>query len=283
MKKYRFHLCPNCFPRIRQDIFWQQASRTPVRAVALPAGTDLHYTPSLIPEFMVDVPLGGKWECSLPDLQDTLKRYGLDAAAIGCAGNVGYPGSERMLRSRIDFACRMGIRAFNIACEPGLNDAEQRTACRLFSELGKYAGDRGVTLYLETFGGLTRNGKTSLETLERIGNDHFRINYDTGNVLQFTPEFSHPDQLIEDMRLLGGCLGMLHLKDRRIAAGETVPLGSGDVDFHALFRTLDCMEFEGLIGLDLETAAASRQGTVEAHAGALRQSLNYLQNTGVIL
>lgn len=276
MKKFNFHLCPNCFPGFEQNVFWEMAAKTPVRRISLSAGADS--VRALVPEFMADVPLGGKWKHSLPDLKARLAEFGLEATGIGVAGNLGYPGTERLLKGRIDFAVRMGIPVLNAACTPELDETGKRTAYPLLREAGEYAKERGVKLVLETFGGLTLNAEECLRTLEAIGLPEIGINYDTANVLRFCPELRDSCLLIEDMRRLKNRLGAMHLKDFDAETEEIVALGDGLIDFAALFQALEEMEFDGPVGLDLETTAACRLNSAEAHLKQLMRSLDHLRS-----
>jgi hexulose-6-phosphate isomerase len=72
-----------------------------------------------------------------------------------------------------------------------------------------------------------------------------KINYDMGNStgLGYDPG--------EEIRLLGEFFGSIHIKDK-IKSGETVPLGTGDVDFKTVFNELKNIDYSG--SFILETA-----------------------------
>ena len=65
-----------------------------------------------------------------------------------------------------------------------------------------------------------------------------KVNYDSGNSasLGFHPR--------DEFGAYGDRVGSVHIKDR-VLGGGTVPLGSGDVDFEALFEELDRMNYAG--------------------------------------
>jgi hexulose-6-phosphate isomerase len=74
--------------------------------------------------------------------------------------------------------------------------------------------------------------------LTRLRHSRVKVNYDSGNSasLGYRP--------VEEFAAYGTRVGSIHLKDRRLGAG-TVPLGTGDTDFDALFRALAAMHYRG--------------------------------------
>ncbi len=64
------------------------------------------------------------------------------------------------------------------------------------------------------------------------------VNYDSGNS---TSLGFHPD---DEFRAYGDRIGSVHIKDR-VRGGGTVPLGTGDTDFVALFRNLKDVAYHG--------------------------------------
>ena len=97
-----FAVAPNSYPGTDFVQFLDFVRQTPVRHVELPVGAD---GPSnLVPDWLVDAPLGGQWRNSLPDLKQLLAQNGIRLACLGAAGYIGHPGSDRLLRNRIDTA-----------------------------------------------------------------------------------------------------------------------------------------------------------------------------------
>ncbi len=74
--------------------------------------------------------------------------------------------------------------------------------------------------------------------LGRLEHTRVKVNYDSGNSasLGYKPA--------EEFAAYGARVGSVHLKDRRLGAG-TVPLGSGDADFGALFEALASVRYRG--------------------------------------
>jgi hexulose-6-phosphate isomerase len=109
--------------------------------------------------------------------------------------------------------------------------------------------------------------------LARIPHPRVRVNYDSGNSasLGYLPR--------EEFRAYGARVGSVHLKDRIIGAG-TVPLGTGNTDFTALFESLSSVGYAGDFilqvarGADGDEVAWARQ-----NAGIARQMLKQLNST----
>jgi hexulose-6-phosphate isomerase len=92
----------------------------------------------------------------------------------------------------------------------------------------------GVELHLETS---LSPGEFRL-LLDRVPHPMVRVNYDSGNSasLGYDPR--------EEWSAYGDRVGSVHIKDR-VRGGGTVPLGSGDADFPALFASIRESGYQG--------------------------------------
>jgi L-ribulose-5-phosphate 3-epimerase len=95
--------------------------------------------------------------------------------------------------------------------------------------------------------------------------DVFGVNYDIGNsaALGYKPE--------EEFAFYGTRIVNVHVKDRALG-GTTVPLGTGDADFPAVFRLLRDTGYAG--NLIMQTARAKD----DDHTGALRQFMGQIES-----
>ena len=269
-----FVVAPNCYPGTDFAQFLAFVRQTPLRSVELPVGAD--GPTNLIPDWLVNAPLGGQWRNSLPDLKQLLAQNGIRIACLGAAGYIGHPGSDRLLRNRIDLAVRLNVPLFNIACGPGVDPA---TADPLLRDVGVYARQKGVRLVLETWGGLTCNAEVCLRTLRATEPADIGINMDTGNVLLGNPDMP-ADALPDEIRQIGKRLAYVHLKDVLRKPGNapiTTILGQGEMDFKKIFAACRELGFYGPFGLDLETTQAHDPRT---HHQALLDSLDHLRAIG---
>ena len=74
--------------------------------------------------------------------------------------------------------------------------------------------------------------------LARLGHPRIRVNYDSGNSasLGYAPR--------QEWAAYGSRIGSVHIKDRLLGGG-TVPLGTGNTDFKALFQAIRDFQFNG--------------------------------------
>ena len=94
--------------------------------------------------------------------------------------------------------------------------------------------------------------------MERLSPDFFGVNYDIGNSASLG---MNPG---EEISAYGQRIVNVHIKDR-VLDGTTVPLGTGNADFEAVFSALARVRYSG--NYILQTARASDGD----HAGALRR------------
>jgi hexulose-6-phosphate isomerase len=89
------------------------------------------------------------------------------------------------------------------------------------------------------------------EFMRRLPAAQFGVNYDSGNSasLGFHPR--------DEFAAYGGRVVNVHIKDR-VLGGTTVPLGSGNADFPALFQSLAAQHYAGLFILQTARAADGR-------------------------
>lgn len=92
----------------------------------------------------------------------------------------------------------------------------------------------GIELHLET----SLGPAPFAELLDHLADARVKANYDSGNSasLGYSPD--------EEFRAYGERIGSIHLKDR-LRGGGTVPLGTGDTDFAAVFAAMDRASYSG--------------------------------------
>lgn len=96
------------------------------------------------------------------------------------------------------------------------------------------ATDRGVELHLET----SLPPQRFAELLSLLPSELVKVNYDVGNSasLGYDPR--------AEFAAYGDRVGSVHIKDR-VKGGTTVPLGTGDADFDAVFECLSDQDYSG--------------------------------------
>lgn len=114
------------------------------------------------------------------------------------------------------------------------SDAEVDDVAAVLGRLLPRLEETGVELHLETALGPDRFA----DLLARVPHSMVKVNYDSGNSssLGYRPA--------DEFAAYGSRIGSVHIKDR-VRGGGTVPLGSGDTDFAALFRCLEDVGYAG--------------------------------------
>lgn len=97
-----------------------------------------------------------------------------------------------------------------------------------------FAEETGVEIHLETSLGPAEFAKL----LDGIPHPKLKVNYDSGN------SASLGYSSVDDFAAYGDRIGSVHIKDR-VLNGGTVPLGTGNADFAALFSCLEKIEYQG--------------------------------------
>jgi len=271
----------------------EQARQTPIRRVELPA--EQSRPGSLIPELMVDAPLGGRWQYSLPDLKALLAETGFEVDSLDVFGALGYPGGAGIIKRRIDFAQALGAEIIvmgphNLALSHRSQaSAAEQEAARSFvyamlRDVADYAADRNVRIALEIHHGIAENAASALQTLEAVGRDNVGINFDTANIYFYNMELDREGAATQ-LEALADRVFHVHLKD--IVRGKTreenvlPPLGTGEVDFRAVFDILHAHDFHGPFSLEVETFHGVHQDDgIEAYQEDVLKSIEYLKSLG---
>lgn len=114
------------------------------------------------------------------------------------------------------------------------NDAELAEVVNVLRRALPVAEQADVELHLET----SLEPERFADLLARIPHPMLKVNYDSGNSSSLG---YHPR---EEFAAYGSRVGSVHIKDR-VRGGGTVPLGTGDADFPALFAELKKIDYQG--------------------------------------
>ena len=110
------------------------------------------------------------------------------------------------------------------------------------------AKEDGVELHLET----DLSPRAFAALLSRVPEKMIQVNYDSGNSssLGFAPA--------EEFEAYGERIGSIHIKDR-VRGGGTVPLGTGDADFRAVFDGMERIHYTGDITMQVARSEPGRE------------------------
>jgi L-ribulose-5-phosphate 3-epimerase len=125
------------------------------------------------------------------------------------------------------------------------SDAELSDVVVVLERVLQAAISTGVELHLET----SLPPARFADLLARLPHPMVKVNYDSGNSSSLG---YHP---VDEFAAYGARVGSVHIKDR-VHGGSTVPLGSGDADFKALFKCLEDIGYHGDFVLQVARGAA---------------------------
>ncbi|HTI71220.1 MAG TPA: sugar phosphate isomerase/epimerase family protein [Candidatus Limnocylindria bacterium] len=163
------------------------------------------------------------------------------------------------LQLQIDHGSLMGVKYL---MNFGVDRKEDYEAYyRLMSMAAAYAAERGVKVVLKPHGGASGSSEEILRCLKAINHKNFSIWYDAGNIIHYTGK----DPVTELEPIIEHVTGLC-AKDCAEKKGEVmIQLGTGKVDFKAVFAKLKSAGFNGPIMLE---GSDPGQSATEATANA---------------
>jgi len=277
-----FSVSMNCYTWGSFDIAQclEQIAKTPIKLVELPAE---QFRPgSLIPEIMVDEPLGGDWRHSVSDLKSLLARDGFEVESLDVFGAFHCRKAADIIRRRIDFAAELGADTIVVGCGHEDDDATREVLYSLLRDMGDYAQGKRIRLALEVHGGIMKNAAEALRTMDEVGRDNVGINFDTANILYYNPSANGAAEL----EACAEHVLHVHLKD--IIRGATreehvLPrLGTGEVDFRKVFDILHAADFYGPFSFEVETfhGATAAGSDISQYHEDLLASIEHIRSLG---
>lgn len=180
-------------------------------------------------------------EDEIARIKGLLDQYGLTASALSGHSDLTTDAGADDFRRALRLCRAFGISHITTSTG-GHNDASegtlaaQRAAFLLrIGALADEAADAGITICLETHGGLLATGELAASLIARIDRPNVGINYDTGNVVYYGN--TRPE---EDVEAALPFIKHLHIKDQIGGKGvwNFPPIGTGDVDFVPIFARL---------------------------------------------
>ena len=130
----------------------------------------------------------------------------------------------------------------------GLDEQRDEFLARI-GGLAEEAAAAGIAICLETHGGLLATGAMSADLVRRIGKSNVGINYDPGNVIFYGD--TRPETDISSALDL---ITHVHVKDQIGGVGvwNFPTIGTGEVNYPAIFAALDASGFVGPCSVELE-------------------------------
>jgi sugar phosphate isomerase/epimerase len=145
-----------------------------------------------------------------------------------------------VMRQRIRQASAAGIP--QLLTFGGTRGGERQRWIDHFKQLGAMARDSGVLIVIKQHGGMTARGEQTAEIVREIGDDHVKVNYDAGNVMDYLM-ISAADTLADFQRCHGDVRSFCIKDHRHWPRNEDCGPGLGEIDH---YRLLAPVAFTGL-------------------------------------
>jgi sugar phosphate isomerase/epimerase len=181
-------------------------------------------------------------------LKDLLAQHGLTAISLSGHSDLVTDAGVGEFRKALNLCRKLGVAYVTTstgghdASSAGTLDEQREAFLARIGPLADEAAADGITICLETHGGLLATGAISADLVRRIGKPNVGINYDPGNVIFYGN--TRPETDIEQAV---GLVKHMHVKDQIGGAGvwNFPAAGTGEVDFAAIFAALDRAGFAG--------------------------------------
>jgi sugar phosphate isomerase/epimerase len=184
----------------------------------------------------------------------SLKANGLTAIAAGGSSNVLTPDGVATFKRKLDGAAKFGASLFDTgSLGSGGNKSaqviEEETGrfCDGMAQAGEHAATMGITICLETHGGMTGTVPSCLKLMRRLDHPNVQIGYDPANIRYY--EGASP---LDQLDRLTPLIGHVHVKDHVGVKGtENFPtVGKGELAYPEIIATLITSDYEGYISVE---------------------------------
>lgn len=182
------------------------------------------------------------------------ERAEIEPVLLGCYLNLATPDRDELdwvmdcYKAHLRFASFMG-RGVMVGTETGAPNREYRTEAACFTDealelfvqrvapLARYAKELGVTLLIEpVVRHIVSTPARARAVLDAVGLDSLRVIFDPVNLLDLSNEQGRDAIFKEYIRLLGGDVRLIHIKDYLPQDMRSVAAGLGAMDYRAILR-----------------------------------------------
>ena len=224
------------------------------------------------------VELSGVDPARLADVQKVAAVKGVTISTVGSSVALSDAASIETYGQLIDAAGACGIA--KLFTSIGAHEAAGRAACMsALRDLAGRASAAGARICMETHPPFAFNAAEARRTIEEVGSDALRLNFDTANVYYYNEAMDGARELdsIKDL------VASIHLKDTD--GGFHLPnfpvFGEGIVDFRTVFAIGGEIGLEGPYTMELEGPLTNGKSDEERHA-SVKACMDHLESIGVI-
>lgn len=199
----------------------------------------------------------------------------ISTTATGC--EVGNPESMANFAKIVEGTASIGTSKMFVSIK-GAEGVERSALMAGLRETAERAAALGIALCMETHPPFGHNAAEALRTVEEVGSDGLRTNFDTANIYYYNENVDGCEQLEKVAQIVGA----VHLKDTDgLPKSANFPvLGQGVVDFPRTFEILGAIGFTGPYTLELEGTSVAGKDEEGRHA-AVVACMDYLKSIRV--
>jgi sugar phosphate isomerase/epimerase len=188
-------------------------------------------------------------------IKDLLREHGLTAISLSGHSDLVSDAGVVEFRKTLSLCQKLGLRMITTSTgghggtSAGDLDEQRDQFLKRIGPLCDAAAAMDITICLETHGGLLATGAIAADLIRRIDKPHIGINYDAGNVIFYGD--TRPE---EDIKIAAPYVVHLHVKDKIGGAGawNFPAVGAGEINYPAIFATLDRAGFDGPCSVEIE-------------------------------
>jgi L-ribulose-5-phosphate 3-epimerase len=209
-------------------------------------------------------------------VRDRLAAHGLTASTLQAPCDASTEEGVAQFGRAADVARQLGVKILFVSVKEG--EASRPEVYRRLRAMGDLAGERDVTLAVETHPTVAHNAEAALATMAGVDHPRVRLNFDTGNIYFYNEGVD----AIGELGRVVPYVAAVHLKetDGGYRSWHFPALGEGVVDFPAVFRLLAGQGFEGPCTMELEGVQGETL-TEEGARARVASSVEYLRRIGV--
>jgi sugar phosphate isomerase/epimerase len=143
------------------------------------------------------------------------------------------PNHLDVMKNRIAQAAAGGLPQLLTFGNPNPEKSNRKHWIEQFKTLGPIARDQGVLIVLKQHGGISANGALTLEIIREVADANVKINYDSGNVMDYL--HIDPAAVAADFDKCASEVRSFCIKDhRRFPKDEDAGPGLGEIDHYRL-------------------------------------------------
>jgi inosose dehydratase len=214
-------------------------------------------------------------------LKASLAAHGVRASTCNGLQRVMSAGGVDTCKARLNLAKELGATVLTGSAD----DVPEEQIGALYERLlllADYAGERGITIALETHPGIAVNADRALKALRDLDHPRLRLNWDTANVYYHNRGMTDGEA---ELARVAPYVAHLHLKDSKRGFHEWYfpALGeAGGVDFANVGRILEDVGFAGTFSIELEGIKGEPEPTLEERQARLDRSVRHLREVGLV-